>query len=416
MVRQMPRQQLGARISQRQKLLQTPSMQLTMRIMMAQSSTLRQFVRDAVDENPFLDAGLPEWSSSSAGDVNLDGFAEEAVRSVSLVDHVMKQIRQIFTRADDRHLALQMVTFLSPFGWLDDDAEPFLKAMGFVHGFDDPQPSRLLAGLHAMTPAGLFARDLKECLSLQILDRGEEDPDCMAVLEHLEVIAEGMDALHQKTGLSEDRLHAALTKIRRCNPKPGASFIYDEGDIFTPDLIMSASDEGIDVSINQDSLPTMSLKSDVTPEDEAGHILLADAKHQVSALNAAIKNRAEMLLKAGILLAQIQQDFLIKGEAYIKPLNMDQIAEKMDCHKSTVSRLVADKLVQGPHGMMAMSEFFASGLKQPHGGVIAGRAVKAKIDALDHEHDQHLSDQAICTILKEDGIVIARRTVNKYRQ
>ena len=168
--------------------------------------------------------------------------------------------------------------------------------------------------------------------------------------------------------------------------------------------------------INQDSLPTMSLKSDVTPDDEAGQILLADAKHQVSALNAAIKNRAEMLLKAGVLLAQTQQDFLIKGEAYIKPLTMDQIAEKMDCHKSTVSRLVADKLVQTPNGMMAMSEFFASGLKQPHGGVIAGRAVKAKIDALDHEHEQRLSDQAICTILKEDGIVIARRTVNKYRQ
>ena len=79
------------------------------------------------------------------------------------------------------------------------------------------------------------------------LDRGQDDPDCMAVLEHLEVIAEGMDALHQKTGLSEDRLHDALMKIRRCNPKPGASFIYDEGDIFTPDLIMSTTDHGIDV-------------------------------------------------------------------------------------------------------------------------------------------------------------------------
>ena len=247
---------------------------------------------------------------------------------------------------------------------------------------------------------------------LQLIDRCEDDANTNLVLDHLDAIGDG--TIGEATGLHDDDLARALQKIRRCNPKPGAAFIYDEGDIFTPDLMIASNSNGLNVSVNQENLPSVSVFENASADDDASKMLLADAKHQVSMLNAAIKNRAEMLLKAGGLLARLQHDFLVKGEAYIKPLTMIELAEQMSCHKSTISRLVAGKLIQTPRGMMEMSSFFASGIKQPHGGMVAGRAIKAKILSMDD--DNHLSDAEITDQLQKDGIVIARRTVNKYRQ
>ena len=405
---------LSQRLGQRQKLLQTPSMRLSMRIMAIQASDLRRYIAKAVDDNPYLDARLPDWKSSSAGGTELDGFAEDALRGQSLSAHVIAQIGQLFGDGDDRYLAMQLAQYLSPYGWLDPESEDAVKALGFVEGFKDEAPARVLAELQTMDPVGLFARDLKECLTLQLADRDVLDDDCLNVLNHLDAAVEGIEVLSAQTGLDESSIKRALTEIRRCNPKPGSAFQYDEGDIFTPDLMMEVSDQGVNVTVNQDSLPTVSIKEDITADDEAGVLLLAEAKKQVSALNSAIQNRAEMMLKAGSLLAKHQQDFLIKGEAYIKPLTMLELADQMECHKSTVSRLVADKLVQTPRGMMALSQFFATGLNQPHGQIVAGRAVKAKIFAMQDAQD--LTDAEIVKMLEEEGIVIARRTVNKYRQ
>lgn len=403
---------LTQRLGQRQRLLQTPSMQLSMRMMAARAFHIRRFITEAVEENPYIQANLPTWKSSAAGGVDLDGFAEDALRPQSLSAYVTGQINQVFIHADERYLAMQLVQYLSPYGWLDDDAEGALITLGYDHGFEDHLPARVLAGLQSLTPAGLFARDLKECLMLQLIDRGEDDAKTNLVLDHLDAIGDG--TIGEATGLHDDDLARALQKIRRCNPKPGAAFIYDEGDIFTPDLMIASNSNGLNVSVNQENLPSVSVFENASADDDASKMLLADAKHQVSMLNAAIKNRAEMLLKAGGLLARLQHDFLVKGEAYIKPLTMIELAEQMSCHKSTISRLVAGKLIQTPRGMMEMSSFFASGIKQPHGGMVAGRAIKAKILSMDD--DNHLSDAEITDQLQKDGIVIARRTVNKYRQ
>ena len=132
-----------------------------------------------------------------------------------------------------------------------------------------------------MDPVGLFARDLKECLTLQLADRDVLDDDCLNVLNHLDVAVEGIEVLSAQTGLDESSIKRALTEIRRCNPKPGSAFQYDEGDIFTPDLMMEVSDQGVNVTVNQDSLPQLvSIKEDITADDEAGVLLLAEAKKQ----------------------------------------------------------------------------------------------------------------------------------------
>ncbi len=394
----------------RQKLVQTPSMQLAMRIMATRLSHLRFYVRDVAEDNPYLDAVLPDVPIASAGvGIDLDGFASDAVRDVSLYTHIDSQINQIISAPDDRYLARQLVRYISPAGWLSEDAEDDMTNAGF-HPED---VGRVISLMQGMEPAGMFARNLQECISLQLHDRGEADGDTELVLTHLDSMLDG--GIAAATGLHADALAAALDKIRRCTPKPGAMFQYDEGDIFTPDLIMTGEGDGaINVAVNDDGMPSLDVKAGPVPDDEAGKMLLAAAEREASAIKRAIKNRSEMLLAAGGILAQVQANFLVKGEAYIAPFSMVQLAEMMGCHKSTISRLMADKLVQTPLGMMAMSDLCARGVKQADGSIRAGRAIKAQIISVISRGGQW-SDQALVDQLKADGITIARRTVNKYR-
>lgn len=391
----------------RSEVIQTPSMRLAMRILSARVSAIRQFATDLAKDNPSLEAHLPELPMSQAGAVELDGFASEDVRATSLTHHVSGQINQIFDLADDRYLATAMIPYLSSAGWLDQGAESDLERVGFKA--DDI--ARVLKGLQSMTPAGLWARNLRECLALQCKDRDVWSDDIALVLDHLDAFLSG--DIGAATGLPELALSRALAEIKRCNPKPGAMFLYEEGDIFTPDLIITSTASGLEVTVNQEGMPTLKV-IDEGRDDEAQKLLLEAGRKQVSALQQAIQNRAAMLLKAGQILAHRQGDFLTKGEGFIAPFSMTELAAEIGCHKSTISRLVADKLVQTPLGMMEMNLLFASSLKQPDGGAVAGRAVRAKIVNLMNDEAQW-TDQMLAAHLKSEGILIARRTVNKYR-
>lgn len=405
---------LGAGLHRQQKTsqqqLQTPSMQLAMRIMASRLTDIRQFAREMADDNPMLDLTLPELPISNAGAPDLDGFSEDAVRGVSLIQHVTEQIGQMFSRADDRYLAMAMLAYLSPAGWLDEGAEAAMADAGF----DGDDFHRVLTELQNMEPAGLWARNLRECLMLQCRDRGVWFGDIALVLDHMDAFLSGTIA--DATGLDAVSLHDAVREIRRCTPKPGAMFLYDEGDIFTPDMIVTRTSAGLDVSVNHTGMPSLTVKdSEAGTQDEASRVLLDDARKQVSALERGIRNRAEMMLRAGQILVQRQRMFLTKGERHIAPFSMTELAAMMGCHKSTISRLVADKLVQTPLGMMAMERLFASSLRQPKGHVVAGRAVQAIVHDLVREGGSW-TDQKIAAALKDDGISVARRTVNKYRQ
>ena len=406
---------LNQKQRQGQRYVQTPSMQLAMRIMGARLDAIRKFAVEAAEDNPLLELVLPDLPQSNAGEIDLDGFAAEKLRAVSLTHHVRAEINLIFSDADDRYLAMAMVTHLSPTGWLDEGVEDVMERAGFARRDID----RVLARLQTMTPAGLWARDLRECLTLQCKDREVWSDDIALVLNNLDSFQSG--DIGAVTGLGQAALRDAIDEIRRCNPKPGAMFLYDEGDIFTPDLIMTQTSAGLEVSVNQDGMPSLNVRDDASSDagsegrsDAADKILIAEAKKQVSALNRAIQNRAEMMLRAGKILARRQRHFLTKGEAFITPFSMTELAAIMGCHKSTISRLVSDKLVQTPLGMMEMERLFAASLKQPHGADVAGRAVSVKVKSLTG-NGRKWTDQMLVAQLKSEGISVARRTVNKYR-
>ncbi|MCE2517241.1 MAG: RNA polymerase sigma-54 factor [Alphaproteobacteria bacterium] len=406
--------------AQRQRLAMTPSLRMSLQVLSMRISGVRRLAWELAQDNPFLDVTLPELPSASpAGGkaVDFDHFAHAAVHPIPLSQHVMDQIGLIIRNPDDAAVAYALSDHLSPAGWLDDGAIDQLMADGITRS----KAEEVLALLQTMEPAGLFARNLSECLALQLKDRGQLTAQATAVLAHLDAMAQGVAHLATASGLDVEDAAAVLDLLKRCDPKPGAGFRDDDGDVFRPDLIISPSGGGYDVTVNAALMPSLSVTPCAMPEegDEAGALLLKQARAEVQALQRSIQHRHENLLAAGAILIDRQMAYLKQGEAGVAPFTMSGLAEIMGVHKSTVSRLVEDKLVQTPRGMVAMSAFFSPGVKQPDGRVIASRAIvariRAHIDAMIAADDQPMPDALLVKKLAHDGIIVARRTVAKYR-
>lgn len=397
----------------------TPSLRQSLKVLAMRIGAARRFAVDLAADNPFLEAHLPKLpdlpsAGASVNEVDFDRFHSDAVHPVPLSQHLFAQIGIALTRPEDRALAYGLMEYLSPAGWLEDGAIETMAAQGA----DQDQLLKVLAQLQQLEPAGVFARDLAECISLQLADRNQLSDDAMAVLARLNYAAEGVAVLAQQTQLPEDRIVEVLGHIRKCDPKPGASFLYDEGELFRPDLMVAISGEMVEITVNDESMPSLSVRQDAAPLDDASKILLEQARAEVVAMRKSLQHRSERLLAAGTILAEHQLGFLKQGEISIKPLTMTGLAEKMGVHKSTISRLVEGKLIQTPRGMMELSAFFSPAVAQPNGDEIASRAVIAHICAMIDAEDTRnpLTDTAIADNLANHGIIVARRTVAKYRQ
>ena len=408
----------GLNLRPGQRLSLNPSLRQSMAVLAMRGSAIKRLARAAAEDNPFLEVVLPPALPVSAAGAqeapDFDRFSHDAVHPVSLGQHLIGEIGLLVRDPDLRAVALMLAEHVSPAGWLDPGGAARAAEMGVA----GEEFENLLRLLQSIDPPGLFARDLAECLRIQLQRMGDADDDSAKVLGMLEHMGEGgIDGLAGATGLDTGRVEAVMKRLRRCNPKPGAAFIHDEGEIFRPDLIVEQGPDGFTVQVNRDSLPEIRVV-DAGADDEAGKLLLKQARAEARTLTWAIRQRGEMLLAAGALLVRHQTGFLRGGERHIRPLTMQELADRLDCHKATVSRLVADKLCQTPRGMLELRDFFATGLRQPGGGSVAGRAVAARIAeavASENRARPH-SDDALAAMLAADGIGVARRTVAKYRQ
>jgi RNA polymerase sigma-54 factor len=399
----------------------TPGLRQSLRVLSMTVGGIRKLAMDIARDNPFLDAALPDLpppsSANTSGDIDaidFDRFSHDAVYPLSLSQHVLGQIDLIIAKPDDRILAYGLLEYLSSAGWLEQRAIPEMLARGVDHS----DLMAVLSRLQTIEPVGLFARNLGECLGLQLLDRDEMTPMAEAVLAHLDLVPQGLERLAEAAKVSIGEAADVLVSLRRCNPKPGAMFLYDEGDLFCPDLIVTANGQGFDVVVNDDVLPKLEVREDLSADDEAARILLDKARAEVQILRRAIRHRHEQLLAAGAYLIDKQMAFLKSGERWIVPFTMTALADLMAVHKSTISRLVDGKLVHTPRGMMEMAMFFDSGVEQPDGRMIASRAITAYISAIIESEDRShpVSDGGLALKLKDEGIIIARRTIAKYRQ
>jgi RNA polymerase sigma-54 factor len=282
--------------------------------------------------------------------------------------------------------------------------------------------------VQTLEPAGVAARDTRECLTLQVTD---ETPfaDLVRTLirDHLEdVAANRLPIIQKKTGYDLDCIAEAIEELRRLDPKPGSRFASSNTQYIVPDVIVERRDDGdFDVRLTEDWMPSVRLSKryiGVVKDRTQPNQIREDLKKKLQSANwllTAIEQRRETLIKVTREIITHQRSFLEEGPEHIQPLKMEQIAEKVGVHVTTVSRAVDDKWVQTPRGVFPLRRFFGGGTKNLQTGEeVAWETIKQKLlEFIDSEDKSNpLSDEAIMKKFEVAGLTVARRTVTKYRE
>jgi RNA polymerase sigma-54 factor len=360
------------------------------------------------------------WQSSAAS----SGMATREVSgAISLREHLLEQINIDFTELLDRKIGALLVDLLDEAGYVTGDLKPVADRLGCPLA----RVEATLARLQQLDPPGIFARNLKECLALQLKERNRLDPAMRTLIDNLELLAAGKrERLLRLTGVDADDLADMVAEIRTLNPKPAESFTAAPALAVTPDIVVRpASDGGWIVELHPDAVPRVLINHGyitqmraATP-DKAARAFISDRLGAANWLVRTLQQRAGTILKVAAEIARRQDGFLRHGVQHLKPLTRREIAEAIGLHESTVSRATTNKYIATPRGLYALRYFFASALADSAGGLShSAEAVRMRIRELitgEHENDI-LSDDRLTTILRAEGVAVARRTVAKYRE
>lgn len=422
------------------RLTMAPHLRHTLRLLPLRNHDLETHLLRVAKTNPFLSVTLPKnpqmpYREDIQGEAYFAAVDSVASSPLSLAEHIFQQIGLLIPQGDLRAVAYALVEYVTPHGWLDAEAEQAAAKLGVAGiAFED-----LLVRLQCMEPSGLFARNLAECLVLQLKDQGDYTPFMAKVIAHLPRLLDGTDgggasALAHAIGVSSDKVATALGRLRRLDPKPGSRFSHHhrQGDIYRPDIMVTQDEAGGDfvVAVNSANLPearvvdTGDAKTEL--DRDAHRILLAAARQEIEAM----EGRRRMLLALAELATHRQAAFIRKGSEALQVLTMAEAADALGYHPSSVTRLVKDKLVLTPRGLLPFADFFSPALarhktqparqqqnthnKRP----IASKAVTALIMTLLAEEDKTapMSDKVLAARLaKIHGVHLSRRAIAKRR-
>lgn len=363
-----------------------------------------------------------------------------SVESRGLDDHLRDQIALLDLSERDRLLAEEFIGNINEDGYLAADLDEILRGINDVllraaeaedeereiPLFTPADAERMLGIVQGLDPAGIAARTLQECLTLQLPSAGLEGTLAARMVQECfaELIAHRWADVGRKLGCSPGEAQAAADALARLNPKPGRAFAEGDGNYVVPDLIVEKVDGEYLVFTNDHNLPRLRLSKSY--QDIARDKKRFDAEHKefiTSRLSAAqwliqaIEQRRQTMLKVMHFIVDRQREFFEKGEKGLRPLTLREVADAIGMHESTVSRVTNEKYAQTPRGVLPLKGFFSAGLKSSEGEDVSSRSVKATIQKLVAAEDpKHpLTDDAIVKRLSADGLQIARRTVAKYR-
>ena len=420
---------LGQRLVQRQtqSLVMTQQLTQSIRLLAMSNSELDAFVDEAVERNPLLArvagpvAPPPRAPASPPAPVGADDPSdvwERMAARPTLADHLHAQIAVAGRRAAVTAAARAMVHDLDRAGYLREP-DDLRRRLGVPAAtFDEA-----LALMRSLEPAGIGARDLRDCLALQLAARNRLDPAMRALLDNLALLARrDFPTLERVTGLSMPDLLDALAEVRALDPKPAARFDVPPLPVAPPDVLLSEGPRGWRVELNPETLPRVLVDRDyhaaVAPAAAGdARAWLAERMEDAHWLVRAMDQRARTVVAVTAEIARRQDGFLVHGPAHMRPLTLAQVAEAVGVHESTVSRVTTAKTVATPRGVFALKHFFCSGLGGPAGAAHASIAVQERIRAMvAAEGPDVLSDDAMVARLETDGVRIARRTVAKYRE
>ena len=439
-----------------QQQMLSPQMRQSLEILQATALELQQLVRQEIETNPVLEEEVPEeetpaeepveededdseelrqleedWSDYSAeGAQNVDAASEARRRQFlegvtppeTLAHHLETQLSRLALDPVQRRIATLLVGNLDEDGYLAATPEEVADEAGA----ETAEVIEVLHLLQTLDPPGVGARDLSECLRLQLARRGEGQSVAARVADgQLELLGRKKFAeIASALRVSQDEVREAGALIASLNPKPGRAFAGEVAQVLAPDVIIERVGDEFAVSLVRDSVPQLRISRtyrDLLGEAAGGAEVRSYLRDKIRGgkfLIKSIQQRQQTILAIAREIAARQRAFLEEGVSALAPMTMAQVAEAVGVHETTVSRAIAGKTVATPQGVFEMKFFFTSGYRAADGAAVSSTSVKDVIAALIRGEDplKPLSDQQIVQKLAADGLAVARRTVAKYRE
>jgi RNA polymerase sigma-54 factor len=342
----------------------------------------------------------------------------------SLADHLSEQLHLVVKDPAERLVGVHLIHMVDEAGYLQGSLDDLAAKLGAPQSLVD----RVLGTLQGFDPPGVFARDLAECLALQLKDLNRYDPQIAKLLANLALLgSHNLAALRRAVGVDADELVEMVAEIKRLNPKPGLKFGSVQIQPVLPDVhVRPGPDGNWAVELNNDTLPRVLVNRSYyanvakTTRSDQDKTYLLDCLHNANWLVKSLDQRARTILRVSEEIVRQQDGFLTHGIEHLKPLNLKTVADAISMHESTVSRVTSNKYMSTPRGIFELKYFFTSAISSSNGAGEAhsSESVRHRIRQLiDAEVPQSvLSDDKLVEYLKRDGIDIARRTVAKYRE
>jgi RNA polymerase sigma-54 factor len=360
------------------------------------------------------------WSGSGDGDQDL---VDESGRS--LHDHLAWQLELARLPTESMAIGRALIDAINDDGYLTESSAAIADTVECEVAADAASVERVLAVIQQFDPAGVGARSVAECIELQLaqLDPGTPGLDAARTLahRHLELVAgQQFPALQKEMRCSGPELDVALALVRSCHPRPGAAFQALRTEYVVPDVYARRTPQGWVVELNPMALPRIRLN-----EGYAGmitrapdHAVLRTQLQEARWLLRSLEIRNDTMLRVARTIVGRQQAFLDRGEESMQPMILRDVAEAVQMHESTISRITTGKYLHTPRGVFEFRFFFSSHLPGEDGAGVSSTAIRARIRKLIAQEapDRPLSDQQIVEMLAADGIQVARRTVAKYRE
>ena len=441
-------------IEQSQKLVMTPELIQAIQILQFNTQELDAFVQEQLLVNPVLEQDQSEpanpeaetsekerekldWKefirNGSYDDISYRGYRDKdeerpdsferyVTNEVTLPEHLMFQYQFATVDKGCRRVGKYIIESLDENGYMTSTVEEISRATGVR----EEKVGEALDIIHGFDPAGVGARDLSECLQLQLAARKELTPQMEEIItHHLEDIANNrLSAVARDTGMTVLQVQEAADVIRTLEPKPGRQFASQmETKYVIPDVIVEKIDNEYVVIINESSTPHLTISSyyrSLLGKAEKDQQLADYLSERVSSANWLIKSieqRKQTIYNVVSAVVKYQKDFFDLGSKHLRTLTLKDIAEELGIHESTVSRSISGKYLQCPRGVYEIKYFFSAGVSDDVGEGVSSNSIKEFIKEIVEGEDRHkpYSDQAMVSILKDKGFNISRRTVAKYR-
>ena len=461
-------------LRQSQNLVMTPQLQQAIKLLQMTNIELSEFVRDEIDNNPLLEIQENhETSSSTVLDVppseilqamdtndtaydnsfsdygsdkkenNFDDYGLSSVSSYknlnggddnnsddrnnafvtqkTLRDYLSEQLHMATQDAISGLIGSYLIGMINDSGYLKDTPESIAASLMVPVRYVE----NVLALCKTFEPIGVFAKDLEECLTLQLKELGRFDPAMQILIENLPLLAKkNYQALMKLCEVDKEDLVDMIAEIKKLNPKPGSGYSSDPLQTLIPDVIIQQKhDGGWRVDLNSETLPKVAVNHRYTmhlgKNGEEIDRYIKENYSRAAWLMKSLDQRAETILKVSSEILRQQDGFFAYGFTHLKPMNLKLVAEELGLHESTISRVTAGKYMRCPRGTFELKFFFMSGITGADGEQsVSSESVKYEIKKLiDAETIKHiLSDEDLVELLKQKDINIARRTVAKYRE